>query len=64
MLSKFVQPTLDIAAEILLREVDEGALDSDITQLFIEQIMPHICDIDVGTYGFPNIDFATSKMPV
>ncbi len=52
------------AAEILLREVDEGALDSDITQLFIEQIMPHICDIDVGTYGFPNIDFATSKMPV
>ena len=49
------------AAEILLHDVEKGMLDGDVTKLFIEQIMPHICDIDVGASMFPNIDFAPAS---
>lgn len=52
------------AAEILLQEVEQGALDARIVHLFIEQIMPHICDVDVGTSGFANIDLVSTPAPI
>ena len=52
------------AAEILLQEVEQGALDARSVRLFIEQIMPHICDIDVGASGLTNIDIASTPAPI
>ncbi len=48
------------AAEILIRDADRGALDKDVTNLFIEQVLPQICDLDssyaeLSSAGIPSM---------
>lgn len=43
------------AAKILTRDAECGALDKNITELFIEQVLPQICDLDTSSSELSHI---------